>query len=127
MTKKIRKNHTLSHLISSLLAMARFTAVYAAAVVVAAAFFLMPAAVSGARDLNKKSSFVVQGRVFCDTCRATFETPATTYIAGIILFRLAWIYAYWMWISNFCLLFWLFLQKVVGRSEGLDASPPISH
>lgn len=29
-----------------------------------------------------RSRFVVQGRVFCDTCRAGFETPATTYLAG---------------------------------------------
>uniref|UniRef100_A0A7N0UPE0 Uncharacterized protein n=1 Tax=Kalanchoe fedtschenkoi TaxID=63787 RepID=A0A7N0UPE0_KALFE len=25
---------------------------------------------------------IVQGRVYCDTCRAGFETPATTYITG---------------------------------------------
>ncbi|XP_073117406.1 pollen-specific protein C13 [Elaeis guineensis] len=50
---------------------------------VAAAFFL-PAAVSGARDVKAATNkgFVVQGRVFCDTCRAGFETPKSTYIAG---------------------------------------------
>ncbi|TKY56240.1 DOWNSTREAM OF FLC [Spatholobus suberectus] len=26
--------------------------------------------------------FYVKGRVYCDPCRAGFETPATTYIAG---------------------------------------------
>ncbi|CAM8939014.1 unnamed protein product [Rhodiola kirilowii] len=26
---------------------------------------------------------IVRGRVYCDTCRAGFETPATTYIAGV--------------------------------------------
>ncbi|RRT83686.1 hypothetical protein B296_00012164 [Ensete ventricosum] len=29
-----------------------------------------------------KRGFVVQGRVFRDTCRAGFETPASTYIRG---------------------------------------------
>ncbi len=26
--------------------------------------------------------FTLQGRVYCDTCRAGFETPVTSYIAG---------------------------------------------
>ena len=52
------------------------------AAVVAACFF-MPLVVSGARTVGTTGSrFVVQGRVFCDTCRAGFETPATTYIEG---------------------------------------------
>ncbi|CAD5193399.1 unnamed protein product, partial [Musa acuminata subsp. malaccensis] len=29
-----------------------------------------------------KRGFVAQGRVFRDTCRAGFETPASTYIRG---------------------------------------------
>ncbi|MQM21101.1 hypothetical protein Taro_054135 [Colocasia esculenta] len=29
-----------------------------------------------------KTGFTVEGGVFCDTCQAGFETPATTYIAG---------------------------------------------
>ncbi|GLT64299.1 hypothetical protein SLA2020_368030 [Shorea laevis] len=29
-----------------------------------------------------RSPFVVKGRVYCDTCRAGFETSATTFIAG---------------------------------------------
>ncbi|XP_072984394.1 pollen-specific protein C13-like [Typha latifolia] len=53
-------------------------AILAAAVVVV--LCAISAHVSEARDL--KQGFVVQGRVFCDTCRAGFETPATTYIAG---------------------------------------------
>ncbi|KAI4981804.1 hypothetical protein ZWY2020_022296 [Hordeum vulgare] len=28
------------------------------------------------------TQFVVRGRVWCDTCRAGFETPASTFIAG---------------------------------------------
>lgn len=43
-------------------------------------------AASGAdasRDLRPlRAGFVVRGRVWCDTCRAGFETPAFTYIAG---------------------------------------------
>ena len=46
----------------------------------------LPAAVSGARDVKAAANrgFVVEGCVFCDTCRAGFETPKTTYIAGKI-------------------------------------------
>ncbi|RWR93020.1 pollen-specific protein [Cinnamomum micranthum f. kanehirae] len=29
-----------------------------------------------------KTDFIVQGRVYCDTCQAGFETSATTYIHG---------------------------------------------
>ncbi|MGF2531650.1 pollen Ole e 1 allergen/extensin family protein, partial [Ralstonia pseudosolanacearum] len=42
---------------------------------------VLPAAlVSATRPV--RTPFVVQGRVFCDTCKAGFETPATTYIQG---------------------------------------------
>lgn len=38
---------------------------------------------SASRDLRPlQASFVVRGRVWCDNCRAGFETPASTYIAG---------------------------------------------
>ncbi|KAK1317641.1 Pollen-specific protein C13 [Acorus calamus] len=29
-----------------------------------------------------KPTFIIQGRVYCDTCRAGFETPATLYVQG---------------------------------------------
>ncbi|PIA48077.1 hypothetical protein AQUCO_01400577v1 [Aquilegia coerulea] len=41
---------------------------------------LVPAYVSAVRPL--KCPLVVHGKVFCDTCRLGFETPATTYITG---------------------------------------------
>ncbi|KAH0453691.1 hypothetical protein IEQ34_018015 [Dendrobium chrysotoxum] len=41
----------------------------------------LPASVFGGRAAPAVR-FTVQGRVFCDTCRAGFETPATTYIEG---------------------------------------------
>ncbi|KAJ4701295.1 Pollen-specific protein [Melia azedarach] len=44
------------------------------------ALCILPALVSASRPT--RNPFVVQGRVYCDTCRAGFETPATTYIAG---------------------------------------------
>ncbi|KAJ8510381.1 hypothetical protein OPV22_000815 [Ensete ventricosum] len=45
--------------------------------------FMLPAIALAARDVaGIKRGFVVQGRVFCDTCRAGFETPASTYIRG---------------------------------------------
>lgn len=57
---------------------------WAVAAMVVAVF--LPATVSGARDVKAAgdTGFVVEGRVFCDTCRAGFETPKTTYIAGKI-------------------------------------------
>ncbi|KAE9587156.1 hypothetical protein Lal_00004658 [Lupinus albus] len=41
---------------------------------------VLPAMVAAIRP--EKNPFSVKGRVFCDPCRATFETSATTYIAG---------------------------------------------
>ncbi|KAK1301690.1 Pollen-specific protein C13 [Acorus calamus] len=40
-------------------------------------------AVSG-RDLARPSYNVI-GRVYCDTCKCGFETPASTYIAGAMV------------------------------------------
>lgn len=31
---------------------------------------------------DRPAEYIVEGRVFCDTCRAGFETSATTYISG---------------------------------------------
>ena len=39
---------------------------------------LLPALISAARPMSHP--FLLQGRVYCDTCRAGFETSATTYI-----------------------------------------------
>ncbi|MBL1828604.1 hypothetical protein ELE35_30125, partial [Klebsiella pneumoniae] len=44
------------------------------------ALCVLPALVSAGRPVSQP--FVLQGRVYCDTCRAGFETSATTYIAG---------------------------------------------
>uniref|UniRef100_A0A2P2NGA8 Pollen-specific protein C13 n=1 Tax=Rhizophora mucronata TaxID=61149 RepID=A0A2P2NGA8_RHIMU len=44
------------------------------------ALCLLPAIVSAARP--ERNPFVVQGRVYCDTCRAGFETTKTVHIAG---------------------------------------------
>ena len=46
---------------------------------VAASLLLVLAGVASA---DKGPGFVVTGRVYCDPCRAGFETPASTYIAG---------------------------------------------
>ena len=54
-----------------------------AVVAILAVAFILPAIALAARDVaGIKRGFVVQGRVFCDTCRAGFETPASTYIRG---------------------------------------------
>ncbi|KAL8225513.1 hypothetical protein R6Q57_018097 [Mikania cordata] len=39
---------------------------------------LLPALISASRPMSRP--YVLQGRVYCDTCRAGFETSATTYI-----------------------------------------------
>ncbi|XP_038718602.1 protein DOWNSTREAM OF FLC-like [Tripterygium wilfordii] len=44
------------------------------------ALFVLPALVTAARPT--RNPFAVEGCVYCDTCRAGFETPKTTYIAG---------------------------------------------
>ncbi|XP_074589750.1 major pollen allergen Lol p 11-like [Curcuma longa] len=44
---------------------------------------VLPSIAFAARGVaGVKPGFVVQGRVFCDTCRAGFETPASTYVTG---------------------------------------------
>ncbi|RVW56255.1 Protein downstream of FLC [Vitis vinifera] len=45
------------------------------------ALCVLPALVSAGRPVSQP--FVLQGRVYCDTCRAGFETSATTYIADM--------------------------------------------
>ncbi|KAK1291210.1 Pollen-specific protein C13 [Acorus calamus] len=37
---------------------------------------------------NDKPTFIIQGRVYCDTCRAGFETPATLYVQGTKEFKI---------------------------------------
>ncbi|CAA6664424.1 unnamed protein product [Spirodela intermedia] len=41
----------------------------------------LPSRVAGARPVSG-AGFIVEGGVFCDTCQAGFETPASTNIAG---------------------------------------------
>lgn len=43
---------------------------------------VLPALVAAIRP--QKNPFSVEGRVYCDTCRAGFETSATTYIPGTL-------------------------------------------
>ncbi|KAL1349458.1 hypothetical protein HN51_025954 [Arachis hypogaea] len=45
---------------------------------------ILPAMVSGIRfiRINNNNPFSVKGRVYCDPCRFSFESLATTYIAG---------------------------------------------
>ncbi|POO04039.1 Allergen Ole e 1, conserved site [Trema orientale] len=44
------------------------------------ALCLLPALATASRPV--KDPLKVEGKVYCDTCRAGFETSATTYIAG---------------------------------------------
>ncbi|XP_059631411.1 pollen-specific protein C13-like [Cornus florida] len=44
------------------------------------ALCVLPALVSATRPVA--NPLTVEGRVYCDTCRAGFETSATTYISG---------------------------------------------
>lgn len=48
---------------------------------VAAACYL-PINVSAARNVPAKNKFIVEGKVFCDSCQFGYETPLSTYLAG---------------------------------------------
>ncbi|CAL9073319.1 unnamed protein product [Musa textilis] len=54
----------------------------AVAAVLAVACVLPSLTVAARNVAAGKQGFVVQGRVFCDTCGAGFETPVSTYTAG---------------------------------------------
>ncbi|KAG5541696.1 hypothetical protein RHGRI_021505 [Rhododendron griersonianum] len=47
------------------------------------ALCVLPALVSASRPMAKP--FVLEGHVYCDTCRAGYETSATTPIAGAMV------------------------------------------
>lgn len=50
---------------------------------------VLPALISARRHHHHhvvEKPFILQGRVYCDTCRAGFETSATTYIPGIYIY-----------------------------------------
>lgn len=63
-------------------------------VLVAVCMCVLASVVSSSESVVKKRSFRVQGRVYCDTCRAGFETNVTYYIQGIYL------YNYYIYIVN---------------------------
>ncbi|XP_047067350.1 pollen-specific protein C13-like [Lolium rigidum] len=50
--------------------------------VIAAAAILFALALADTTVATKTADYVVQGRVYCDTCRAGFETNVTEYIKG---------------------------------------------
>ncbi|KAL8136931.1 hypothetical protein V2J09_002932 [Rumex salicifolius] len=50
--------------------------------VIVAALLVLSMAVLSAEARHLPSPYSVIGRVYCDTCRAGFETPLTNYIAG---------------------------------------------
>lgn len=54
---------------------------------------LLPALISGGRLMSKP--FVLEGRVYCDTCRAGFETSATTYIPRMLSISIIFINLYY--------------------------------
>ncbi|BAT78546.1 hypothetical protein VIGAN_02123600 [Vigna angularis var. angularis] len=56
------------------------TSIMASRAVLLLALCVLPAMVVAIRPA--KNPFSVKGRVYCDRCRAGFETSATTYIAG---------------------------------------------
>ncbi|BAF26376.2 Os10g0371000, partial [Oryza sativa Japonica Group] len=78
--------HSAASLASSSLApaaMASPRALSLLLVLLGMALASFPSAASASRDLRpRRAGFVVRGRVWCDTCLAGFETPASTYIAG---------------------------------------------
>lgn len=67
-------------LLHFLLPVLSVTSIMASRAVLLLAMCVLPAMVVAIRPA--KSPFSVKGRVYCDRCRAGFETSATTYIAG---------------------------------------------
>lgn len=58
-------------------------------------FFLFAAAVCFLSTLatsNAAPDFIIRGRVYCDTCRAGFETNVTKYIEGTPLRKRKYIF-----------------------------------
>jgi hypothetical protein len=49
------------------------------------ALFVLPALALASRPM--RNPYNVQGRVYCDSCRAGFETSATTYIPGTYIYH----------------------------------------
>lgn len=82
------------------------------------ALCILPALVS-ARPL--RSNFIVQGRVYCDTCRAGFETTASTYMHGrfLISFYSSSSSHYYFYIEFFVKLTWqrFNMRRVIVRLE----------
>lgn len=82
------------------------------------ALCILPALVS-ARPL--RSNFIVQGRVYCDTCRAGFETTASTYMHGrfLISFYSSSSSHYYLYIEFFVKLTWqrFNMRRVIVRLE----------
>ncbi|KAJ4965113.1 hypothetical protein NE237_016962 [Protea cynaroides] len=54
-----------------------------AKVLILIALCVLPSLITAAHDVRKP--FVVIGKVYCDTCRCGYETPATTYIPGAMV------------------------------------------
>lgn len=50
------------------------------------AICVLPALAVASRSMGARPLFVVQGKVYCDTCQAGFETPASTYVPGNLFF-----------------------------------------
>ncbi|KAK9757539.1 hypothetical protein RND81_01G169100 [Saponaria officinalis] len=60
--------------------MARISAI---GIIVAVVLCAIPTITVANRGIQKKNHpYCVQGRVYCDPCRAGFETPASTYLQG---------------------------------------------
>ena len=73
--------NTLLHILLLLLVLVlSVTSIMASRAVLLLAMCVLPAMVVAIRPA--KNPFCVKGRVYCDPCRAGFETSATTYIAG---------------------------------------------
>ncbi|KAK9058553.1 hypothetical protein SSX86_023395 [Deinandra increscens subsp. villosa] len=51
-------------------------------VVILVALCLTPMSFCSATVIGGGNPFILKGRVYCDTCRAGFETSATKYLAG---------------------------------------------
>lgn len=82
----LESSHHLSDTFLSLSTIASATMakhlISAVTAVLAVACVLPSLSVAARNVAAGKQGFFVQGRVFCDTCRAGFETPVSTYTKG---------------------------------------------
>lgn len=85
-----------------------------AKLIVLFALCVLPALAVATRPM--KTPFTVEGKVYCDTCRAGFETSATTYIPGKHFYS-GFVFPFWILVMCYV---GFFVDGLESRSNSLD-------